>query len=266
MNKSEIMVSRLRDELSRFAPEGDVQECLDELSEIIVRIIRANGCNILMLDGDIAQEDIHDGPKPIRLRDDLVRKRLEIPAEAAEGSYVAVVRNVDEGTESLVSAIVSRGKTVGAIYVRRSLQSGGFNEDDQHLFNIVAALVTKTIEVVQLQSLLKSRFTQIAIARSNELSIKDLMSGVMQNPNQIARILARSFYREMLSAGFNLNQILSAASEVISELSATLKSRSARQKRRGAHDVFYAPLATESDLARSPDKNENAIASEPAAE
>jgi hypothetical protein len=266
MNKSEIMVSRLRDELSRFAPEGNVQECLDELSEIIVRIIRANGCNILMLDGDIAQEAFHDGPKPIRLRDDVARKRLEIPAEAAEGSYVAVVRDMDEGTESLVSAIVSRGKTVGAIYVRRSLQSGGFNEDDQHLFNIVAALVTKTIEVVQLQSLLKSRFTQIAIARSNELSIKDLMSGVMQNPNQIARILARSFYREMLSAGFNLNQILSAASEVISELSATLKSRSARQKRRGARDVFYTPLATESDLARPPEKNENAIASKPAEE
>jgi hypothetical protein len=92
------------------------------------------------------------------------------------------------------------------------------------------------------------------------------MSGVMQNPNQIARILARSFYREMLSAGFNLNQILFAATEVISELSATLKSRSMRQKRRGAHDVFYGPLAPGLDLAKSPETNENAIASEPAAE
>jgi hypothetical protein len=227
MKMSENAVCKLRAEFSRFAPEGSVQECLDELSDIIARIISAKGCTILILAED---ELAAPGTLPV------------LPAEAVVEPYVAIVRDADGDTESMVSAIMSRGKIVGVIHVCRSLQSGGFDESDQDLFSILNPLVTKSIEVIQLQNILKSRFTQIAIARSNESAIKDLMAGVMQNPNQIARILARSFYREMLNAGFNLNQILFAATEVISELSASLKKRSARQKSRGAQDIFQMKL------------------------
>jgi hypothetical protein len=236
-------VCKLRDEFSRFAPEGSVQECLDELSEVIARIISAKGCTILILAEDEAgQAAPADGGGLRPLHERLAGSYPEIPAEAVVEPYLAVVRDVDGDTESLISAIVSRGKVVGVIHACRSLQSGGFDESAQDLFSMLTPLVTKSIEVIQLQSILKSRFTQIAIARSDELTIKDLMTGVMQNPNQIARILARSFYREMLNAGFNLNQILFAATEVISELSSSLKKRSAKQKKRATQDIFQVKL------------------------
>ena len=245
MRMHENAVFKLRDEFARFAPEGSLQECLAELSEIIARIIRAQGCNILILTDDGGQAALDEDAQSRRLPETFAGKRPAIPVEAVTEPYVAVIRDADGDTERMVSAIVSCGKTVGVIYVCRSLQSGGFNEDDQDLFSILTPLVTKSIEVIQLQSLLRSRFTQIAIARSNELSIKDLMAGVAQNPNQIARILARAFYREMLNAGFNLNQIIFAATEVISELSATLRKRSAGQKRRAAQDIFHMELMPE---------------------
>jgi len=75
------------------------------------------------------------------------------------------------------------------------------------------------------------------------------MAGVTHNPNQIARILARSFYREMLGAGFNLNQILFAATEVISELSSTIKVRGARQGGRPKQDIFHMPLTQSLDAS-----------------
>lgn len=210
MRTHENAVCKLREEFAAFAPEGTTPECLDALSAIIVRIVGAHGCTILIL------EEGASASTPL------------LPAQALAAPYVAVVPDAAGAGESLVSAIVSRGKIVGVINVARS---GRFNQDELDIFSVLVPLVTKAIEISQLQTILKSRFTQLSIARSNESAIREMMTGVMQHPNQMARILARSFYREMLNAGFSLGQIIFAATEVISELSASLKKRSGRQEK-----------------------------------
>jgi hypothetical protein len=45
----------------------------------------------------------------------------------------------------------------------------------------------------------------------------------------VARILAKSFYRELRSAGFSVRQIIHAAAEIVSEVSASLKRHKRRQ-------------------------------------
>jgi hypothetical protein len=70
----------------------------------------------------------------------------------------------------------------------------------------------------------------MAVTRSGDKTISEIISGSGQNPNHIARILAKSFYREMTIAGFSFNQIIYAASEVISELSNSLRKHSASHK------------------------------------
>jgi hypothetical protein len=210
MRTHENAVCKIREEFAAFAPEGATPECLDALSAIIVRIVGAHGCTILIL------EEGTSASTPL------------LPAQALAAPYVAVVPDAAGAGESLVSAIVSRGKIVGVINVARS---GHFNQDELDIFSVLVPLVTKAIEVSQLQTILKSRFTQLSIARSNESAIREMMTGVMQHPNQMARILARSFYREMQNAGFTLNQIIFAATEVISELSSSLKKRSGRPEK-----------------------------------
>jgi hypothetical protein len=145
-------------------------------------------------------------------------------------------------TESMVSAIVLQGKIVGVIHASLSLQPGGFKEEDLHLFSVLTPLVTKSIQVIQLQNILNSRFAQLAIAQSSESAVKQLMNGIMQNPNQFARILARAFYREMLHTGLSVNQIISVATELISELSNSLKKRSVKHKKQTGELPLAAPM------------------------
>jgi hypothetical protein len=68
------------------------------------------------------------------------------------------------------------------------------------------------------------------------------MNGIMQNPNQFARMLARAFYREMLHTGLSVNQIIFVATELISELSSSLKKRSVKHKKQTGELPLAAPL------------------------
>jgi Fe-S cluster assembly ATPase SufC len=47
-----------------------------------------------------------------------------------------------------------------------------------------------------------------------------------RNPEDVAKILARSFFREMTKAGFESGQIVSAATELIDQLNHRLKEDS----------------------------------------
>jgi hypothetical protein len=256
MLMNENIAFKLREEFSRFSPEGSVQESLDTLSQIIARLLCAKGCSILILaDSDIAQATLHNGAQFGPLPEPLASKKPVLYAAAvAESSEIFDGSHEVHGTtESMVSAIVLQGKIVGVIHASLSLQPGGFKEDDLHLFSLLTPLVTKSIQVIHLQNILHSKFAQLAIAQSNGSVIKEIMNGIMQNPNQFARVLARSFYREMLDAGFNVNQIISVATELISELSSSLKKRSVKHKKQAEQFSLV-------ELAPDPTKPEKFVA------
>ena len=245
MMLSDKTVSRLREEFSRFSPEGSMKECLDALSEMIARILCAKGCSILILaECDLSQTTLDSGPQFGPLPDLLAKHKPVVYAATVTEPAAAPDRvyDIHGTTESMVSAIVLQGKIVGVIHASLSLEPGGFKEDDLHLFSLLTPLVTKSIQVIQLQNILNSRFAQLAIAQSSESAIKELMNGMMQNPNQFARILARAFYREMLHAGFSVNQIIFVATELISELSCSLKKRSAKHKKQTGDSALAAPV------------------------
>jgi len=242
---SDKTVSRLREEFSRFSPEGSMKECLDALSEVIARVLCAKGCSILILaECDLSQTTLDSGPQFGPLPEPLANQKPVIYAATVSEPSTAPDRayDVHGTTESMVSAIVLQGKIVGVIHASLSLQPGGFKEEDLYLFSLLTPLVTKSIQVIQLQNILNSRFAQLAIAQSNESAIKELMNGMMQNPNQFARMLARAFYREMLHAGFSVNQIIFVATELISELSSSLKKRSAKHKKQTGELPLAAPV------------------------
>jgi len=54
---------------------------------------------------------------------------------------------------------------------------------------------------------------------------------VYQNPDQVVKILAKSFFKEMSKAGFGSDQIVRAASEIIDQLCVNLQRHTKRAAR-----------------------------------
>jgi hypothetical protein len=233
MKMSDSLVQKVRDVFTEAGVEGSLEDCLNELSGLVARVLSAKGCTILLLSEEEAKNaQLCDRAgfgmlpgTPGRLRSGLSR-RSRGRAEPAP----ATLHDSRGEMESMFSTIVLNGKLIGVIHASRPQLQRFFSKEDLDLFSIVTPIITKSIQVIQLQHILKSRFTQVALTRSGDSTVRDLLSGVMQNPNQIARILAKSFYREMLNAGFSFNQIIFAATEVISELSTSLRKHSAQRK------------------------------------
>lgn len=212
MQKSAIL--KLREGFSQLSTDGNMQDCLLRLSDLTAAIVGARQCIILLV-----KEDDTDAA-----------------ASCGEPRFAALPgqlqgQGVGPGPrEGMVCAIVLQGKKVGVIHASGPLHHPAFTLDDLHSFSVVTPLVARSIQVIQLQSILKSRFTQIALSRADKSTIGNLTGGVVDNPHRIARILAKAFYREMLNAGFNLGQILSAATEVISEITTSLRKHSIKHK------------------------------------
>ena len=92
---------------------------------------------------------------------------------------------------------------------------------------IVAALIGRSVQVEWLQKLVRSRIAQLALAREGQEIVTRLTEGSAP-PSRLAKMLAKSFYRDLASAGFSSGQIIEAASEIIGQISGDL----ARHKKR----------------------------------
>jgi hypothetical protein len=67
----------------------------------------------------------------------------------------------------------------------------------------------------------------MALLQEARERVGDSVRLAYRNPEDVAKILARSFFSEMTKAGFEAAQIVSAASELIEQLN--------RRLQRGAH-------------------------------
>lgn len=96
---------------------------------------------------------------------------------------------------------------------------------------IVASLVGQSLHALRLESLLHSRFAQLAIFVASGNKAEQALTVARGGVGQLAGILAKSFYREMVRLGCDSGQIVDAASEIISLLSGSLKKHRDRLQR-----------------------------------
>ena len=244
MNMSDTAMAKLRDTFLHVQFDGSLDESLRELSSMAGNVLDAGNCAIALLsETEVAGIGLHPGTHfgdpPLRRymeqgqeqgrEPDAHARRAGVPAATANARMSAPPQFETGVTDRMFSTLVIQGKIIGVIHAHQPQQRGCFSKDDLILLGILTLLITKAIEVIQLQNILKSRFAQIAMTRSGEQTIGEIVLRSAQNPNHIARILARSFYREMNRAGFSFNQIIYAASEVISELTSSVRKHSAKR-------------------------------------
>ncbi|QOY94693.1 GAF domain-containing protein [Massilia sp. UMI-21] len=227
---------RLQDVQALLA-SGSLDANLAHHAELARRLVGATSCSVMLLNGET--------PDDLRMR--LCASAGDMPAEAADalvgsgegicGRVLAsgralLVDDIDRSEfaslarrrRAAVPALMSAPVRIDARIVGVLNVSGvAFSEAELQLLEVIALFIGKSAQVIQLQGLLASRFAQMALVRNAHDSGTIAADTAYQNPEEVARILARSFYKEMTRAGFAPGQIVSAATELIGQLGGAIQ-------------------------------------------
>jgi L-methionine (R)-S-oxide reductase len=237
---SENTLGRLHDLALFVRAEEDLRGHLRELVDRAASVTNAAACSIMLL-----SEGGGDTP---RLK--LWCSTEELPASAwnetpGRGESIAG-RVLARGTPVLIADIGSseyatfamRGDTLGASFICVPIAVGThvigvmnlssrlgcerFADADLALAEIVAALIGKSVQVERLQTLLRSRVAHLSLAREEKEVVTRITDGTVPTA-RVAKLLAKSFFRDLTSAGFEPAQIIEAASEIITLISSDIR-------------------------------------------
>lgn len=252
MDDNQSLLIKLQD-LSQFFASGKLDDSLQQQAAMTAHLVGAETCSVMLInggsDGDLRMSVCaHYGPLAPAAWSASIGKgegiaghvlasgRSLLVEDIMNSQYAHLARRAGDPRRSLMLAPVSiDGKIVGMVNVCASEDKGAFALADLHLLDVTALFIGKTIQVQQLQTILDSRFIQLALLRDVEHEAGQAFSAY-QNPDQVARILAKSLFKEMTRAGFASGQIIGAASEIIDQLNGQLQRHSERSARRGERD------------------------------
>ncbi len=207
---------------------------LVRLAAFVARAVDAQACTITLERGEASGKgNRHSWPASSKAGMRSASSRAEANRSAVatgrgglpEPSGLNQASGVNGGarkcTRAIRAPITVGGKALGSIEVFVSNSRPEFDARDLDRLEMAALFVGKSIQVIQLQDVLRSRLAQLALAQSQRpLAIGSATSILGQG--QMAKILARTFYREMANSGFDYKQIIDAATGIISELTRSL--------------------------------------------
>jgi L-methionine (R)-S-oxide reductase len=240
-------------DLSQFLSTGTLDENLREQARMTAALVGADSCSIMLLQGEDAPRmgvAAHFGPLPPAAWGSslapgegiaglvLASGKSLLVEDILDSPFAHLAHRADDPRRSLMLApITIDGKTVGIVNVCAPHDSAPFTEVALHMLDVIALVIGKSVQVMQLQAILNSRFTQLALLQEVQGRVgTDLASTAYQNPDQVARIMAKSLFREMTRAGFGSAQIIAAASEIIGQLNGSLQRLSVHAARQeGSH-------------------------------
>lgn len=234
------------DDLPRFIDDAHFDALLASLAQQAARLCGAARCSIMLVNqgkaGSAAMSicGSHGELPEAALSETAVKNQGIAGHVAATGQslliddihqsrFAAVARRSGSGGASLMSApIMIAGGILGVVNVSEAGIGQPFSPEKLVLLEVMSELIGKSVQLVQVQSVLKSRFAQIALANDASVTVGKSIEDVLQNPDQVARIVAKSFYKEMAKAGFGTRQIINAASEIITQLSGNIQRHNKR--------------------------------------
>lgn len=212
-------------------------DALNMLPLEVAGLLGADNCSIMMRNGPTLRVYAHHGSLSEDAYGEVVRKGRGISGQVFATGQSLLIENIETsefakyarypsllGKSSVSVPIVIDGKVAGVINVHGSRNGRSFSTSDLRVLEIIVQFVGKVIQVGHLRSVLHSRFAVMSMVRKRRTSIEMLVNEA-QDSEKLAKILARSFYRELRRAGFGSDQIINAASEIISELGSSLRKK-----------------------------------------
>ena len=137
--------------------------------------------------------------------------------------FAPLARRRDELGASFICAPITLAKAaIGVLNLSSSPGAPPFDATSLLYAEIVAALIAKSVQVERLQTLVRSRLAHATLAREQKAVVTRLTDGSVP-PARLAKMLAKSFFRDLSAAGFEADQIIEAASEIIALVSEDIR-------------------------------------------
>jgi signal transduction protein with GAF and PtsI domain len=250
MQNIENNFTKLVDISTFLEQHANLDTCLTELVSMVANFLNVENCSIMLL-------KVEDDSVDFRLR--VFAKNGYLPPNAfkeaekindgiaghvaatckallvediGKSPFSSLARRPDNPNKSFMSVpIMIRNKIIGVLNLSNSKDGHCFNPHDLELASFMAMFVGKSTQVVQLQNLLDSRFSQMALIRESSNMGSNILTPISQDPAQLSKILAKSFYQEMTKVGLGRDHIINAATEILSLLSESLAKHAKRIKR-----------------------------------
>lgn len=223
---------------------ANLEEGLTELARMTAELIHTDRCSIMLLSEPLDGEQeahlrifAHFGPLPpealratVRLSKGIAghvlttRQPLLVP-DIAKSPFAQVARFIRSGNPSLISVPIEvASQAIGVINVKGPSDGPRLVQKDLELITIFALFIGKSIQTFQLQKLAESRILQMAILRERQQQAEgSTPQPIAPEPARIAKLVAKSLYRELTGAGFGPNGVIAVTSEVLSLLHHNLK-------------------------------------------
>jgi GAF domain-containing protein len=228
---------RLQD-LQHFLAAGTLDESLQQQAAMTAALVGAASCSVMLLnsgEGEDMRMSVY--ARHGNLPDEALQASVGrgegiagrvlatgqalLVADISKSPFALLARGRAGAGASLVCAPIRiDGKIVGVINAAGAAGQPALGETALRLLEVTALFIGKSIQVQQLQRLLDSRFAQLALEREGQ----EHAHTAYQNPEDVARVLARSFFKELTRAGFAPAQVISATTEIIDQLNNQLKS------------------------------------------
>jgi GAF domain-containing protein len=241
MSEPCIPLVKLHD-LQNFLVAESLEDSLDRQAAMAAGLVGASSCSVMLLNTGEGQEmrmsiyarygDLPEAAASASIASGegiaghvLASGQSLLVTDLGNSAFASHARRGQQAAGSLMCAPIRiDGKFVGVVNAATEPPQAPFGEAALRLLEVVALFMGKSIQVQQLQRLLDSRFAQLALLQEARHKVEHSVSTAYRNPEDVARILARSFFREMTKAGFESAQIVGAASELIEQLNRRLQS------------------------------------------
>jgi L-methionine (R)-S-oxide reductase len=228
--------------VAEFLEQQDTLDTsLHDLAGMVAKALDSTNCSIMLL-----KEEHEDGEINLRVK----AHSGNLPREAynndapVDQSIASTVANTGEALlvpdieKSVFADLASRSSqtsggflsipliiakhVAGVININSPIDGRIYNQHDLELATILSMFIAKSIYTIRLQNLLKSRFAIATLAKDESMK-RSSPESFTQEPEKVAKILAKGFYTDMKHAGMGPDHILKAATEIIGLLQTTLE-------------------------------------------
>ncbi|MDZ7269354.1 MAG: hypothetical protein ONB48_18220 [candidate division KSB1 bacterium] len=239
----EVPLTRVLTLLHRlFAHHETVEALLQQAAQIAVELLPLEHCRIALFAGD----NVTLGTRGSVSRNGshlLRRPAGSVPQNLNPGVRI---QNMPEetGDDNLpwTSELKVNGEIIGRMDGWPAARLNAREAARQReAFLALGAQIGRALEAQKTRHMLASQYTMLALSRSSEdsASQEPLSSHILaavKNPEKVAVIVARSFYRDLRKAGFEPRQVLVVASELIENLNLALRRTKAKTEEENETD------------------------------
>lgn len=230
-------------DLQHFLTANNLEESLTQQVAMLAGLLGAASCSIMLLntgEGESMRMSMYarHGDLPDAALTATVASGEGIAGRVLAGGTSLLVPDIERSEYAtlarcreghpgglMCAPIRIDGRIVGVINASRPSGIPVFRDAELRLLELAALFIGKSVQVQQLQHLLDSRFAQLALLQEARRKVGTSVSTAYRNPEDVARILARSFFREMTKAGFEPPQIVVAATELVGQLNEHLHEK-----------------------------------------